>query len=300
MRVAAPLRAIGTRFALPLFIIASAVLIVLNKADSGLFERIRAPFVDAAEPVLEFFARPAATIDAVTDRIDSAVSLYAENQELKEENQRLLHWQHAARTLQAENQRLRALLNLTPDPPASFVSAKVIANSGGSFVRSVLINAGKVDGIARGQAALAGEGLAGRIAEVGEKTARVLLLTDLNSRVPVLLDVSRERAVLAGDNSERPRLLYLPARAEVKIGERVVTSGHGGVFPPNLPVGVVAAVENGIVRIEPYVELSRLDFLRIVDYGLSGVLPQPVAPVVHERRSKSVPAPQPVAPEEGR
>src|SRR5690242_3155793 len=148
MRVAASLRAIGTRFGLPLLVIASAVLIVLNKADSSLFERIRAPFIDAVEPVLEFFARPASTLGMVTERSESALALYSENQELKEENQRLLHWQHVARTLQAENGRLRALLNLTPDPPASFVSAKVIANSGGSFVRSVLINAGGVDGIA--------------------------------------------------------------------------------------------------------------------------------------------------------
>jgi rod shape-determining protein MreC len=295
----------GARFGLPLLILASAVLLVLNKADSALFERLRAPFLDAAAPVLEFFARPAATIDAVVERVTSAVTLYAENSRLKEENQRLLHWQHAARTLQQENQRLKSLLNLTPDPPASFVSSKVIANSGGSFVRSVLVNAGQVDGIARGQAALAGEGLAGRIAEVGERTARVLLLTDLNSRVPVLLDTSRERAVLAGDNSERPRLIYVPARTIVKVGERVVTSGHGGVFPPNLPVGVVAAVENGIVRIEPYVELSQLDYLRIVDYGLSGVLPQPVAPASRQSR-KAAPAPAPLtvenptAPEDGR
>ena len=106
--------------------------------------------------------------------------------------------------------------------------------------------------------------------------------------------------MLAGDNSERPRLLYLPARAEAKIGERVVTSGHGGVFPPNLPVGVVAAIDNGIVRIEPYVELSRFDYLRIVDYGLSGVLPQPVAPVARERRAKTASAPHLVSPEEVR
>jgi rod shape-determining protein MreC len=276
MRLVLTLRAIGARFALPLLVLASAVLIVLGKADTALFEGVRAPFIDAAEPVLEFFSRPAATLDTAAQHVWSAVALYQENQRLKEENQRLLHWQHAARTLQSENQRLKKLLNLAPDPPASFVSAKVIANAGGSYVRSVLINAGAVDGIARGQAGLAGEGLAGRVAEIGERTARILLLTDLNSRVPVLLVGSRERAVLAGDNSERPRLLYLPPRTEVEVGERVVTSGHGGIFPPNLPVGIVAAVEDGIVRIEPYVELSRLDYLRIVDYGLSGVLPQPV------------------------
>ena len=118
----------------------------------------------------------------------------------------------------------------------------------------------------------------GRVTEVGDRAARILLLTDLNSRVPVAFDGSRERAVLAGDNSDRPRLLYLPEQSAVKIGERIVSSGNGGIFPPGLPIGIVSAIEDGIVRVEPYAELSRLDYLRIVNYGLSGVLPQPVMP----------------------
>jgi rod shape-determining protein MreC len=125
---------------------------------------------------------------------------------------------------------------------------------------------------------MTGAGLVGRVTEVGDRAARVLLVTDLNSRVPVAVDGSRERAVLAGDNSDRPRLLYLPARTTVKVGDRLVSSGNGGIFPPGLPVGEVAAIEDGIVRVEPYAELSRLDYLRIVNYGLSGVLPQPVMP----------------------
>ena len=292
MRVVTPLRVLGARFALPLFVIAAGVLLVLGKADPVMFERVRVPFADAMSPVLEFLARPATAVDAVVERVTGLFDIYGENRRLREENQRLLHWQHAAQTLQAENQRLKQLVKLTPEPPASFVASKVIANSGGSFARSVLVNAGRVDGVARGQAALAGEGLAGRVTEVGEKTARILLITDLNSKIPVIIDGSRERAVLAGDNTDQPRLLYFPARAEVKVGERVVTSGHGGVFPPNLPVGIVASVEDNLVRIEPFVELSRLDYLRLVDYGLSGVLPQPVQPIVRAGRGKKQQAPE--------
>ncbi|HLI20842.1 MAG TPA: rod shape-determining protein MreC, partial [Stellaceae bacterium] len=135
-----------------------------------------------------------------------------------------------------------------------------------------------LDGVARGQAALTGEGLVGRVAEVGTRTARVLLLTDLNSHIPVELEDTHQHAVLDGDNSEQPRLVYLPQNVEVSVGERVVTIGAGGVFPPGLPVGVVASVANGVIRIEPYAELSRLEVLRIVDFGLSGVLPQSAVP----------------------
>src|SRR6185437_8195419 len=89
---------------------------------------------------------------------------------------------------------------------------------------------------------------------------------------------NHQHAVLDGDNSEEPRLVYLPSNVEVTVGERIVTIGAGGVFPPGLPVGVVSSVANGVIRVEPYAELSRLEVLRIVDFGLSGVLPQSAVP----------------------
>jgi len=278
MRLAVPVKVLSQRFALPVLVLASVVMIVLGKADALLFERIRVVFADVASPVLDIVSQPIAAVDQVVDRVQGAFALSSENAQLRQDNARLMQWQQAAQGLTVENARLRELLNLAPDPTVSFVSTRVIANSGGSFVRSVLIDGGSREGIMRGQAAMTGTGVAGRVTEVGDRAARVLLVTDLNSRVPVAVDGSRERAVLAGDNSDRPRLLYLPARSTVKVGDRLVSSGNGGIFPPGLPVGEVAAIEDGIVRVEPYAELSRLDYLRIVNYGLSGVLPQPVMP----------------------
>lgn len=278
MRLAVPVKMISQRFALPVLVFASVVMVVLGKADALLFERIRMVFADIVSPVLGIVSQPVAAVDHVLDQVQGAFALSAENAQLRQDNARLVQWQQVAQGLTVENARLRELLNLAPDPTVSFVSTRVIANSGGSFVRSVLIDGGSREGIARGQAAMTGAGLVGRVTEVGDRAARVLLLTDLNSRVPVAVDGSRERAVLAGDNSDRPRLLYLPARTTVKVGDRLVSSGNGGIFPPGLPVGEVAAIEDGIVRVEPYAELSRLDYLRIVNYGLSGVLPQPVMP----------------------
>src|SRR5436309_8562850 len=118
-----------------------------------------------------------------------------------------------------------------------------MANSGGGYVLTLMVIGGTDQGLARGQAAVAGDGLVGRLTEVGSQSARVLLITDLNSRIPVVLESSHANAVLAGDNSERPGLLYLGEPGTTKIGERIVTSGEGGIFPPGLPVGVVAAIE---------------------------------------------------------
>jgi rod shape-determining protein MreC len=118
--------------------------------------------------------------------------------------------------------------------------------------------------------------LVGRVSEAGARAARILLITDLNSRVPVVVEGSQQRAVLAGDNSERPSLRYLEADSAIRIGDRIITSGQGGIFPPGLPVGVVAALDGGLARIEPYAELSRVDYLRLVDYGLADALPDPL------------------------
>ena len=166
----------------------------------------------------------------------------------------------------------------------------MIANSGGAYVRSLMVHAGSGNGVARGQAAVTGEGLVGRVSEVGSRAARIILVTDLNSRVPVVVEGSQQRAVLTGDNSERPCLHYLDVGAGIKVGDRVVTSGQGGVFPPGLPVGVVASLDGEAPRVEPYVELSQVEYLRIVDFGLTDGLPKPLPIVSRSGRRAEPPA----------
>jgi rod shape-determining protein MreC len=137
----------------------------------------------------------------------------------------------------------------------------------------MLLNAGSRDGIRKGQAVIAGEYLVGRIAEVGDRSARVLLLTDINSHIPVVVEGTRAKAILAGDNSDRARLNYLAPNSAAAPGTRVVTSGHGGAFPPGLPVGVITTLQDGVVRVEPFVHRYALDYVTVVDFGLPGVLP---------------------------
>src|SRR5258708_3452496 len=127
-----------------------------------------------------------------------------------------------------------------------------------AYVRGALLNVGRKAGVASGQAVVTGEGLAGRIAEVGDNSARVLYVTDVNSRLPVLIERTRERAILAGDNSAQLRLTLLQSVAGVQRGDRIITSGHGGSFPVGIPVGAGVETGEGSVRVRPFGDFSRL------------------------------------------
>ena len=287
IRMPAQMRATVQRTALPFLVLLSAGVVVLGKADQMLLDSVRTTMTDAVSPALDVISRPVAGVSNLVDRVRGVVALYQDNRRLVDENERLLQWQQTALKLAADNKQLRSLVKAVPEPAISYATARVIANSGGAYVRTVMIDAGSEGGLARGQAVISGEGLVGRLTEVGVRAARVLLITDLNSRVPVIVESSHTVAVLAGDNSERPRLVYLGNAKDIKIGDRVVTSGEGGIFPPGLPVGVVAALDSGLPRVEPYAELSELGYVMAVDYGLAGGLPQPVqgvAPAARHRK----------------
>ncbi len=272
MRYAAPLRAGAPRIAFFLLLLCAGGLILLGKADALLVERMRTAVTDAFAPILGALARPVATVDRAIADLRELDQIRAESQRLRDENARLRQWEQVARELDAQNKALRRALNFVPHNAQHSTAGRVIADSSGTFVRSLLVDAGARDGVAKGQAVVVGEGLIGRIIEVGEVSSRVLLITDLNSRIPVMVESTRDRAILAGDNSDEPRLLYLPPAVALSPGERIVTSGDAGAFPPGLPVGAVASAGEGGARIEPFANWSRIEYVRIIDYGLKGIL----------------------------
>ncbi len=272
-RLALPFRGWVQRFSLALLVAAAVGLMVLGKAETRFVERFRVAIIDMAAPVLDVLSRP---VDSVADLISGGrdlLALHSENLRLKDENARLRHWYEVARGLEQQNASFRDLLNYIADPRPAFITARVIGDSGGAFVRTVLLNAGSGHGVRDGQAVVNGEGLVGRVVETGHRSARVLLVTDLNARVPVVVESTRATAILAGDNTARPRLTFLPVGARVSPGDRIVTSGHGGMLPPGLAVGVVVAVEEGVIRVQTFVDWPTLEYVRVLDYALPGVLP---------------------------
>jgi rod shape-determining protein MreC len=268
----APLKAWNQRLTVLLLGAAAIALLTIEKTNPEIAAGARGAAADVMAPILDLLSRPSASAAQAIDSVRELARLREENAQLKSEQARLLQWQTAARRLDHENQELRSLLNLAPDPKARFVTARVVGGSGGAFVRSVLVAAGGREGVRKNQAAITGEGLVGRVTEVGDRAARVLLLSDINSHVPVFVERTRERAVLFGTNSNRMELRYLPADRTVTVGDRIVTSGHGGTFPPGLPVGIVTSVESDIVRLQPFVDWEQVEYVRLVDYELSGLL----------------------------
>jgi len=274
-RIAQPIKNLAQRFAYMGLIVLAVGMMFLGKVDVLLMDSFRAHVTDAVAPILGAVSQPVQSVARAVDHVRELTDLRKENARLRENEARLLQWQGAARRLEAENKGLKGLLNYVPGPEPSFITARVIADTGGAFAHSLILNAGAKDGVTKGQAAITGEGLVGRIAGIGFRSARVLLITDLNSRIPVSAGPNRTRVILAGNNSDKPKLIHLPSGETVNVGDRVVTSGHGGAFPPGLAVGVVTAVDEGGILVTPFVERNRLEYIRLLDFGLGGILPLP-------------------------
>lgn len=272
LRLALPIKVLVQRFAFLFLILAAFGLMLLSKAETSAIEKVSNVVVDIFAPLMDGLSQPAAAISDAVHAVRQLANIHAENDRLRRENARLLAWQETSRRLMAQNQALMSLLDYKPDPNAKYIAARVIGDAGGAFVRSMLINAGRRDNLAKGQAAMTGQGLAGRVTAVGLRSARILLITDINSRVPVIVQASRDRAILAGDNSQLPRLVFLPSNASVNSGDIVVTSGHGGIFPAALPVGRIIRSDDGVVRVNPFVQFEKLEFVRVIDYD--SVLPE--------------------------
>lgn len=271
-RIAQPVKTAAQRFAYMGLVAAAFALMIFGKVDNVLVERARTMMTDAVAPILATVSRPVDSVSEFARKVEALWGLHAENERLREQNARLIQWQAVARRLEAENQSLRELMNYNAAGSIGYVTARVIADTGGAFAHSLLINAGTRAGIEKGQAVMTGDGLVGRISGVGSRSARILLLTDLSSRVPVAIEPGRVRAILAGDNSDRPRLVRLPPGADLSPGDLVITSGHGGAFPVGLPVGVVASVRDAGISVQPFVDRAQLEVVRVVDYGLAGIL----------------------------
>jgi len=234
------------------------------RIDSPRVERLRAQAVDRFVPSFEWALVPVTRLVTMVEGFRSYAQLYEQNQELRRELQQMKSWKEAALQLEQRNAKLLDLNNVRLDPKLTYVTGLVLADSGSPFRQSVLLNIGARDGIVDGWAATDGLGLVGRVSGVGANTARVLLLTDASSRVPVRLQPSGLTAILAGDNTPAPLIEFVDAPELVRPGDRVVSSGDGGVFPPGLLVGQVALGRDGRLHARLSADYERLEFLRIL------------------------------------
>jgi rod shape-determining protein MreC len=267
-------RSLGRVF-LALFLIVLLALFLLWRIDNPRAERLRMAIIDRVVPGMEWVLTPVTHLSRMVDDFQSYARIYEQNQELRRELQRLKSWREAALQLEQKNARLLDLNNVKLSPKLTYITGVVLTDAGSPFRQSALINIGRRDGLVDGWAAMDGLGLVGRISGLGENSARVIFLTDSNSRIPVRIKPSDQRAILAGDNTALPPLDFLENPDQVQASDRVVTSGDGGVFPAGLLVGQVVVLPDGRLRVKLSADYQRLEFLRVLRHTPSVPITEP-------------------------
>ncbi len=259
-------RSVPFRFFLVLVFLAILILF-LGRTDTDTLSNLRTRTAETFVGIFGIFSGPVSAAKGWIDGLQDLALVYRENERLRAENQRLLEWKAHADKLQALLARYDALLNVRVEPGIEYVTARAVGDSGSPFVRTLVVNAGASDGVAKGQAVINHRGLVGWVVGVGRSASRVLLVNDLNSRIPVMIGAQAQRAILTGDNGPQPRLEFLMATGAVKPGDAVMTSGDGGVLPPGLPIGVVAGNDQlGGFRVSWHANDAPIDSVRILNY----------------------------------
>ncbi|MDZ3838205.1 MAG: rod shape-determining protein MreC, partial [Rhodospirillales bacterium] len=265
-------------------VLTAVMLMILGRANGQIMERMRIQVVDVLAPIIDMMSLPVDAVVVAAQTIRAWTALSEDNAALKHDRERLLAWKDVALRLEAENAQLRELVHLVFEPQTRAVSARVVADSGGAFARSLIVSAGRRHGVGKGHAVLTGTGLVGRVAAAAPRSSQVLLVSDLNFRAPVAIGPMRIRGIVAGDNSDQPKITHVDPDAMIEIGDRVVTSGDGEAFPSDLPVGTVATIDDGVIRVRLFTDESPVEYVQIVDFGLQGI--------IDEARIAGSPAPE--------
>ena len=240
------------------------LLFLLWRIDNHRAERFRLALLNQIVPNVEFFTTSIKVIGRIVLDISSFTNVYEQNKNLKNELKDLKKWREAAIQLEQKNAKLRALNNLKVNPILDWVSGEVIADSGGTYNSSALLNVGTEDGIIDGSAVVDGLGLVGRISGVEDQISRIILLSDTKSYVPVIIEPNNQEAIVRGDNSSAPLVDFIRGVEKIQPGFRVYTSGTGGVFPPGILIGKVVLSSDKKIRVKLSANINKLDYLRVL------------------------------------
>lgn len=245
-------------------VILSSGLLLMSSAKPDMFNDVRSATMNTAGPALSAVSYPVQQVVTFVRDVSGLSSMQSRIAELEVENARLREWYQTALVLEEQNKSLKELLNVKMEPAYSYVTARIVSDSGNAFVKSLLVKVGAADDVRKGNPVVAGDGLIGRIVNTSAGFSRILLLNDMNSRIPVMVEEVDQHAILAGMNESYPVLDHISSDAELSVGMRVVTSGIGGNFPPGLPVGRVVADEQGNFRVQLFADLQKVQYVRVI------------------------------------
>jgi len=268
-------------------VLLSIALLALDRArpEQSPFFHVKQVVADMVRPTMTILSAPLRTLNQVSAALASNWQAAKRVRILEQDNRNLMQWRDLALALHEKMSRYEELLGAPKAPTPIVITARAISDSGRPFVRARLINVGADDGVAEGQAVLAFNGLIGRVMSVGQRASRVLLLTDLNSRVPVFITDIEAHAILAGDNSGAPHLIYIERGKQLRPGMRIITSGEDGVLPRGLAIGEIAPARNKDWRVSLFARPERVDFVSVLE----------VAPITFEDSQSGTDGPVPAS-----
>lgn len=245
------------------------LLILVHKIDLGIVSGVSNGIFYITAPLIRLVSLPADALSHGYKKTAAIANVYQENERLRQENEELFLLKDKMKALKAENKILKKLLHHIDLPQTQSYTARVIAENGDAFANSLIIYLGKeAPNIKRGYAVVNHRGLIGRIDIVSGNYARVTLLTDINSKIPVVSQKSRDRGILTGNNTGELSLIFTPLLAELHKGDLLVTSGVGGGLPPDIPVARIKRVGVENITAVPLFSASSLEIVKIIAYDI--------------------------------
>lgn len=290
-----------SRFVLILLIAVSVLLLLssLYSAQASVFKKAREGVIDAASPVLSLLSGPISYVNGVAGSVTDYFNVMEQNKALRQENAELRQWMNEALELRETVASFDALQGYAAPPTAQPISAYVIGEANDAFARSMIVNAGRANNVEVGQAVVDENGLVGRIVEAGGSASRVLLLTDIQSRIPVYIEGADVEGILVGNTRAKPVISFTAGSDQVvtEAGQRVLTSGAGGALPRGLPIGVVAGQNGDDILVGLYANYARTRLVRIVNYAFPQIDPTAIEEEAQDTSAEATDPPQ--SPAEG-
>lgn len=283
----------GRRFILLMILIGISIFLSLHKGDQIFYDGLRIKIIEIVIPIIDVMNKPIKHIQQRIERFQAFTDLQAVGASLEAAQHEIEEWKAVAFSLKRENAQLRDLLKTIKPLPMNFVTAKVLGTAAGTEYKSVMLATRSVNALSKNAAVVTPLGVIGRIVAIGHHTTQVALITDINARTPVRFMTTGEHAILAGTGTRMLEITHrhqdfsnnhdthdIYQKPTIQVGETLITSGYGGVYPADLPVARVIRVEkiNGTEKITavPFANPQTIDFAQIlVNWDSDDVSPKP-------------------------
>ena len=245
-------------------VVTGVTLLTLSRAGNENLTDARMRALAMMAPVMEVIRAPVESWRSATAYVTGVLHAHQENAALRAQIDTMRRWQSVSMALETENAALRALMDYVPRTKARYVTAKVLADMQMSSGHELLIDVGDHTGILKYQPVIDASGLIGRIIDRDTRYARVLTITDANSRIPVVSGDSRVRAILSGTGDNLLRMQFIAGARMPAMGESVFTSDDGGLMPSGVLVGTVARISDDVVWVRPERPVGTADYVRVM------------------------------------